>query len=179
MPLWRLRIAAMVLLTLLFSPIRSAAYDDERTHPLLTDAALQGSSVDATLKNELVIVDGLATTLQGKSPIDWAREGSTHEDSVSFCNASNRFHNPLKLFRDARMSDADIVVVPTCGTAPRSSVVWGTRFITPTVKGPAVGNPFDWDVTRIQYLQALTLGSAAEREASLAGTVFSLGHVIH
>jgi hypothetical protein len=60
-----------------------------------------------------------------------------------------------------------------------SSVLWGTRFTSPQDRGPIPGNPFDWDAARIAYRDALILRTPAEREAALARTSETLGHVKH
>ncbi|PYM17816.1 MAG: hypothetical protein DMD78_29130 [Candidatus Rokuibacteriota bacterium] len=166
------------MLIVLVIPIVSSAYDDQDTHPRLTRLAFRNSSIDAVLKIELGLPDGAATALEEFPPVFWAELGATHEDSISFCNASNHFHNALKPFPAAAVSDV-AGVSRICSRPPQSSVVWGTRFRSPTDKGPAVGNVYDWDSTRFSYLKALTLESTDERQEALADTFFSLGHVMH
>ncbi len=61
----------------------------------------------------------------------------------------------------------------------QSNVTWGTRFISPTDRGPATANPFDWDAARVSYLNALRLPTSADREAALALSFETLGHVLH
>ena len=100
-------VAALTLLTL-----KSAyGFDDKRTHPSITLMAVDASALDAVLRNELGTPDGIKARLSDSASgrrqqvFRWLQEGSTREDSDAFCRASNHFHNPLKPYPSAGMTD--------------------------------------------------------------------------
>ena len=163
------------------------AFDDVDTHPRITDAAAGKSSLDSRLKDDLALPGGLDTTLidpSGRplSVVRWLRRGSTLEDAPP-CRARNHFHNPLRPFTSSGVTDLPFFVRDACADTPfavtRSNVLWGTRFVSPVEKGPGAGNPFDWDAARLAFREALIAGTRAEREAALARTFETLGHVAH
>ncbi len=161
----------------------SDAFDDVDTHPRITGVSVGQSSLDATLKSELGLTQGVEIKLRSadgvlRAAVDWLTVGSTLEDSPT-CRASNHFHNPLMSFYSSGLSDTASGVIRTfCGPI-RSNVTWGTRFASPTTKGEPTGNTFDWDAARAAYLDSLTRGASADREAALADTFAALGHVMH
>ncbi|MBI3028539.1 MAG: hypothetical protein HYY64_03405, partial [Candidatus Rokubacteria bacterium] len=93
------------------------------------------------------------------------------------------FHNPLRPFSSSGVTDLPPFIQGACSATEFdqtfSSVLWGTRFTSPQERGPGAGNPFDWDAARSAYLDALILPTSAEREAALARTFETLGHVMH
>ena len=79
------------------------SFDNVDTHPRISEAALRVSSVDARLKNELELENGINTPLRAASGqvltgLQWLSRGSRLED-VPLCRASNHFHNPLRPLR--------------------------------------------------------------------------------
>ena len=164
------------------------AFDDEITHPLLTQRAAIGSKLDDILKNTMGIANGINATLTDpsfpSSPksyriFEWLTIGSTREDADAFCRPSNHFHNPLQLYPSAGMTDVDGYIQAACGGTPYnrrlSSAIWGTRFTTPTTKGEPTGNTADWEAARQAFREAMTLANPQEREAALARTFLYLG----
>ena len=171
------------LLILTIGP--AGAFDDIDTHPRITRASIRGSSLDASLKNELAMGEGVLTVLRprsgnGQSIQRWIEDGSRLEDNPT-CRATNHFHNPLKPFTSSGLEDEGFLVKFGCGSGPGlSSVTWGTRFTSPTDRGSeATGNTFDWDAARTTYLGGLTLAKPSDSEAALAQTFETLGHVMH
>ena len=80
-------IALLIIVSLVVAGTRSAhAFDEDDTHPRLTGVAVDHSSVDAALKNELGISTGLTTRLSApsgagtRSVRQWLQLGSTFED---------------------------------------------------------------------------------------------------
>ncbi len=162
-------------------------FDDQTTHPQMTEKAARASNLNATLTNELDITDGINAMLTGSSGksqrvFEWLRAGSILEDSPT-CRASNHFHNPLRPFTASGVTDLPFWIQAYCGLGPygriTSNVTWGTRFTTPTGKGPDTGNRMDWDAARTAYLDALTKPDPGDREAALAQTFQALGQVMH
>src|SRR3989304_927136 len=63
---------------------------------------------------------------------------------------------------------------------PRPSLIRPeTRFGSPVEKGSGAGNPFDGDGARLAFREAMFGGAPGEREAALARTFETLGHVAH
>ena len=157
------------------------SFDNVDTHPRISEAALRVSSVDARLKNELELENGINTPLRAASGqvltgLQWLSRGSRLED-VPLCRASNHFHNPLRPFTTSGMSDVPPARLLCSGFV--SNVTWGTQFTSPANRGPDPGNLFDWGGARRAYVAALMLEAPAEREASLARAFETLGHVGH
>ena len=182
-----LRVWFLALGVLIAGPTPSMAFDDRNTHPRMTESSLHQSGLDANLKMEIGLAQGLNTVLRigsgrPQTIVDWFRTGATLEDDPA-CRASNHFHNPLLPFSASAVTDQSILIRAFCFATgfPQalSNVTWGTGFTSPTVKGPATGNPFDWDAARAAYLQALTLPAPTDREAALAQTFQTVGHVMH
>ena len=160
------------------------AFDEVDTHPRLTQVSALQSLLDNTLRTDVGILDGVQARLRGSggetaTVLQWLRIGGASED-FPMCRASNHFHNPLKPFTSSRVTDEPLIDVFCPDFQPvRSNVVWGTGFVSPTERGPATENPFDWDASRRAYWDALTLALPPDREAALARTFETLGHVMH
>ena len=182
----------LALLTLL-SLAPCLGFDDKTTHRILTQSATEASSLGSVLKDELSQPDGIDASFADSSGkrqqvIKWLQDGSTREDADDVCRASNHFHNPLQPYPSAGMTDPSGVVQLRCGTSPPygqrlSSAIWGTKFKAPKEKEKdpdrSTGNTQDWDAARSAFMDALTLGTKAEREAALAKTFLYLGYVMH
>lgn len=171
--------------SLALAPGLVSGFDERDTHPRVTERAARQSRLDAVLKRELGIESGvdallrIAASTVPRSVLGWLRDGATSEDRPT-CRATNHFHNPLKSFTSARVSDQPFMDDACPDFRPiLSSVTWGTRFVSPAERGPATANPFDWDAARGSFLNALTLGAPTDREAALAQTFEALGHVMH
>lgn len=177
-------IGSLLLAATADGPVTAHGFDERTTHRLLTDLAARRSRLDQTLKDELGLLRGLDTTLtamdgRSQSLLNWLLSGAENED-VPPCRASNHFHNPLRPYAQARVTDQPLIDGFCRNFEPiRSSVVWGTRFVSPTERGPVTRNPFDWDAARASYLGALTRATPAERERALAQLFETLGHVAH
>lgn len=176
------------LICLLASTVISGhAFDDEDTHPRMTGVAVDQSTLDNTLKGDLRMAAGTATLLARPSdPPDtvrrWLQRGARLEDDPA-CRASHHFHNPLKPFLDAAVTDLPAPLRLYCtnrGFSPQwANAVWATGHVSPTSRGAVTGNPFDWHAARRRYFDGLTLPTAASREAALADAFETIGHVMH
>ena len=171
----------------LVSPGPSESFDDRVTHPLLTRQGITLSTLDSFLVQDLALASGVNTLVErgsgARRPIRiWLEAGSELEDAPP-CRARNHFHNPLRPFASSGVTDLPAFVRGACADTPfavtRSNVLWGTRFVSPVEKGPGAGNPFDWDAARLAFREALIGGAPGEREAALARTFETLGHVAH
>ena len=180
-------LAGFLLVAALVLSDPGEGFDDVDTHPRITEAATGESSLDSHLKDELALPGGLATTVVDSSGrpvsvVEWLRIGSTLEDAPA-CRARNHFHNPLRPFTSSGVTDLPFFVRLSCASTEfaetSSNVLWGTRFTSPLEKGPGAGNPFDWDAARIAFRDALIASAVGEREAALARTFETLGHVAH
>lgn len=175
----------VLLLLSLCVPAVPYAFDDQHTHPLLTERAVQASALDSRLKDELSLVDGINTRLkpevgESRRVVEWLGVGSTVEDTTDApCRASNHFHNALQPFAAAGVTDLPVWVRARCAVGaysqPQSNATWGTRYTSPTQKGSATGNEADWDAARTAYYLAWTKATRADRDAKLAETFLKLG----
>jgi len=181
----RFLLAAAVWLLALSQP--ALGFDEEVTHPALTEESTRRSSLDANLKSETGLDDGIDAFLRGQGSdrlrvFEWLRQGSLLED-VPPCRAGHHFHNPLKPFTTSGVTNQAFIVRLGCSDSgflpPKSSVTWGTGFVSPTARGPATGNPFDWDAARVAFRDGLTAETPQAREAKLARTFETLGHLLH
>lgn len=164
------------------------AFDDVLTHPQITRVSVLGSTLDATLKSELGLPDGINARLASRQDesltvVGWLQRGSRLEDEPA-CRAGNHFHNPLRPFTASQVSDRPGLINLWCAsfspfTLLRSNVTWGTRFVSPSELGPATGNPFDWVAARHAYLDGLTAPLPSDRTAALASAFETIGHVMH
>ncbi len=185
---WLTRACLWLAASLILAPSASHSFDDTDTHPRITERSVSASSLDNSLKADLGIPEGVKKLLvpgEGRplSIVDWLKSGARLEDSPA-CRARNHFHNPLRPFDSSGVSDFPFLLSSFCfASSPFkqtvSNVTWGTRFTAPTTKGSPVGNPFDWDAARAAFFNGLTLPDPAQREAALAQTFLSLGHVLH
>jgi hypothetical protein len=164
----------------------SMAFDDEDTHPRMTELSVRRSAIDITL-TEIGLPRGINTALSVRSGpprtvLQWFRAGAILEDDPA-CRAGNHFHNPLLPFSNSGVTDQPFWIRLFCSRSQfsqvMSNVTWATGFTSPTERGSLTGNSFDWDSARRSYLKALALPAPAEREASLAETFEILGHVMH
>ncbi|MCI5209771.1 MAG: hypothetical protein D3910_13480 [Candidatus Electrothrix sp. ATG2] len=85
------------------------AYNDTKTHPHLTEDAIEHSNLDVYLQNDLGLEKSLdpkrpGTFLEEKYVTELIQEGS-HLEDVPACRASNHFHNPWELWKDAMLTD--------------------------------------------------------------------------
>ena len=71
-----------------------SAFDNENTHPDLTDEAIEKSKLYDYFKNTLNFPNGTGTIVEGIPIRKWIMDGSEFEDEPG-CRASNHFHNPL------------------------------------------------------------------------------------
>ena len=179
-------VGMLVSLTFIISNVY--AHDDEKIHPEITKIAVEKSTLDGYLKNNLNLINGVETKLpsDGKKPIlTWLKEGSTAEDSP-MCRASNHFHDPLKSWSTSGMSDSPWWINIYCHdyTPFYSTVTWATGFTAPT-STPIPYNPGNekspnmWANARSLYLSALTATTQTTREDNFSQMFTALGQVLH
>ncbi|NYT20080.1 MAG: hypothetical protein GKC08_07320, partial [Methanosarcinales archaeon] len=176
-----------------------SAFDDEKTHPYLTGAAVEAirETIQPYLKDMLKLRSGLEQSIKDKSLKEWLKVGSTDEDDPP-CRASNHFHNPLDIsWSIAGMKDEPWFIDLKCslGEYPpseiNSAVHWATGYTQPAepnVPKMETGNQWDWDHAREYFYAYLTgknfqedvvASTQDEREANLADSFKALGHVLH
>ncbi len=178
----------------------SLAYDDKKTHPSLTDNAIErsilktGKFLSKNLGDEFL--NETESTIYGKKIITWLEEGSTEEDTPD-CRAASHFLNPLKDWDLAGLSDTNETIKgfftnSICFSyAPFSSrfslhkysdVTWATGYTSPSsiFSQPIdTDNEMDWNAARQYYRLALTATNDNAREEYFAKSFLALGHVIH
>jgi hypothetical protein len=142
---YRRLLGALLWVAILIAAVcsRSYGFDDQETHPRMTELAVKASTLDASLTTVLGIADGKDALLQPasglpRSILGWLQDGSTREDDP-ICRASNHFHNPHQSFPQAAVTDEAIVGLWCWGTSENehlfSNVTWGTGFTAPQTPG--------------------------------------------
>jgi len=175
---------SLLILITLYSYKNANAYDDQDTHPKITDSAIENSNINSYLINSLNYKDGIKTTFPSNSQTTikiLLQKGSIAEDSPN-CRASNHFHNPLKPWNSSAMSDEPLWLDVVClGWKPwYSNIVWATGQQSPT--GPVISRnkqDMGWDNARNYFYSALTSASASDRETNFTKTFQAVGQVMH
>ncbi len=175
----------------------SFAYDDEVTHPYITDFAVQiFTKKDTYLKRNLGIDGDFKSVINGKPILNWLVKGSIDEDSPN-CRAASHFLDPLKDWSIAGVSDttetisgyipdewcfATNLLSSRFSIHKYSAVTWATGYTSPpTISSQSIvtGNGMDWNAARSYYYLALTATSNDAREEYFAQTFQTLGQVLH
>ncbi len=110
-PTW----CAGVLISLLVFSGEAFAFDHKDTHPRITDRAVSSSALNAILREQLGMPDGIRTKLAGQFGLpptilvqlnvsEWLRGGAQFEDEGT-CHATQHFHNPMKSFTESGVWD--------------------------------------------------------------------------
>jgi hypothetical protein len=176
---------AIIIFILLFN--RNAySFDNVLTHKDITKNAAENSNLSSYLISSIGFKKGIETKLNGKTILQWVREGSSSEDEP-MCRATNHFHNPLLSWDKSYMTDEPSLIDVACVTWRRhSNVTWATGYLSP----PPDGNketfvtrepfaPYNLDKAREYYYKALTDNSPNYQEIYFSNTFRFLGHVIH
>ncbi|MBI4825847.1 MAG: hypothetical protein HY807_05435 [Nitrospirae bacterium] len=189
-----IRIYAIICSLIIFHQGIVFGYDDQTTHPDITNkAVIDASSLDTFMRTSLGFEKGVNSRFPSNSqdPTTSALEllmtGSTDEDSPA-CRASNHFHDPLKTWNQSGMSDEPSWLDAKClFWLPKfSNITWATGYLSP----PPVGQkqtfssdpyyaPINWDKARNYFYMALTATAKEDREANFASTFKTVGHVLH
>ena len=185
----RKRIFLFVLSLITFHSSCLFAHEDVIIHPKITENAIKNSSIEEYLKNNLNFKEGFETILPssgGKTILTWLKEGSTAEDALNICRASNHFLDPTKTWDTAGMSDSPWWINAVCNawTPYYAAVTWATGLTTPTGTPIAydTGNaksPNMWGNARALYYNALTTAAKTDRESYFAQTFKAIGQVLH
>ena len=183
-----------VVLSNLFFCSSALSFDDQITHPDLTDKAVESSMLDKYLKTNLALDKGLNAKFPSNTETtvkDLFKKGATDEDDP-ICRASNHFHNPLLNWDQSYMTD-DILtwkgrlVRSRCEeewpySERLSNVIWATGYTFPAPNGAKLSmnkQEMNWDDAREYFKLALTESNKTLRENYFAKTFQSIGQVIH
>jgi len=150
------------------------AYDNKKTHPSLTEKAINNAiDSETVLIEQLGFLEGYGQELNNGSEtqkiIDWLKDGSKEEDEPN-CRAANHFHDPLKPWEDSKLTDPIWIVDWFCEATTKfrtkySNISWATGIKNPAgdkmsanVNGTGTGvvNGRNWFVARERFYQALT-----------------------
>lgn len=150
------RAAVLAVLTAL--PASPAASYEVDTHRSISNVAVRRADcvVDAYLKEQLVLPQGILTAVGTGTLADRLETGAVDEDSGS--RPLNHFYNPITNVGLADLSSG----------AP--SLVWAYNH---------ADNQFDWRDARDAYRRAFSAGTAAQRNTEMGNAFYALGHVIH
>lgn len=168
------------ILTLVFST-NGFSWDNEVTHKDLSKFAAENSVLDVSKGNYMKNLGynfGLSEKFtwgnKTQSVLLWLREGAFLEDAGSNLDVvagkarfNNHFHNPLKLWEAAGLSDMQ---------SGESSVLWAQDS---NKQSTSVGGDWSWQKTRLCYYNALTAQTDNDRQTFFACTFMGLGYQIH
>ena len=70
----------MASLMIFLFAINAFAYDDKKTHPALTEYAIEKSGLNDYLKEIIGISEGIKKSYNGKTIVELLQGGSTNED---------------------------------------------------------------------------------------------------
>ena len=154
---------------------------NEVTHKYFTEYAAEVSVLGAPNNNYLETL-GFTGGMDEKFSWDnkrqsislWFQDGAFFEDAGTKWDAvigkarfNNHFHNPLKPWDSAGLSDMQ---------TGESSLLWAQD---PAKQSTSIGGDWSWKTIRSYFYNALTTLSKEEREAYLAQTFKGLGHQMH
>jgi hypothetical protein len=167
--------ARLLLFSLLFVSVCTnlEAYNDEKTHPDLSEFAARKSKLSTSaLLNELI--PNLEEYVSGKKAFNWIRDGAELEDAGSKIDAifgrarfKNHFHNPLKAWFEAGLSDVQ---------SGQSMVLWSQDSSN---QSQAIEGDYSWKAIRNYYYGALIGGDEQFRQENFARVFRGLGHQMH
>lgn len=166
-------------------------YDDQRSHPQITEAAIRNSSgLNSYLQTLLGLEKGFYTRFPSSSnnpktaALELLKKGSIDEDAV-VCRRSTHFHNPLRSWKQAGMDE--FLVNNTCKlyrqpeyNSKHSALTWATGY--EDYNGSITSRndqDMGWDNARSYLYTALTSSMSAERDTSFTKTFQSVGQVMH
>ncbi len=202
----KLVVILVAIMALALSQI-AHSYDNKLTHRTLTKSAFYSSLLEDnrqyliktfgdTFTADLISGTPI-TSINGKTIHELFQDGSDFEDGgpdTNDCRASNHFHNPLKPWDQAMMTDARLTSVGSylinvhCVKEGwkfadrRSSLTWGTEYIAPSPDGGKIevnNQVWSWDHARFDYLRALEANDKQDRDEHFASMFRTLGHVVH
>jgi len=178
--LTRATLISVILLTIVFSK-NALSWNEKVTHPDLSKYAAQNSVLSNAkggyLKN-IGFKEGLGEYLKWgmdeKTIEQWLLKGAELEDEGSnwqrFTGAArytNHFHNPLKPWNTAGLTDLQ---------SGESTVLWAQDS---NKQSTSVGGDWSWQAVRDYFFKALTLKTDAARQENFAKTFRGLGHQMH
>jgi len=149
------------------------AWDNKVTHKDLSKYAAENSVLDISKGNYIMknlgFTSGLAEKFmwnnKSQSVLLWIREGADFEDNGT--RWRNHFHNPLKRWLDAGLSDI---------WWGQSSLLWTQSY---DGSQQPMTDDWSWQRTRKLYHLALTSADAAVRSMFFAETFRGLGQQMH
>ena len=191
------KLCLLFVIILVFLSGNSYAWNDDITHPHLSRRSVEESRLDAYLKDNLNLPNGITSKFGENTVLKWLQESSELEDNPA-CRAGNHFHDPLKPWNQAGLTDTLWPVDLWCyfGQYPQnevtSNVTWATGFLSalPQNKDTQVTafNEWDWDSAREYYHIYLTgkdfsgLDVASDkrtRDEYMTKSFRALGQVLH
>lgn len=170
---------AIVISITLFSSFCYAL--DVATHKALNEniakKTLNGFSLDAYLKNNLGIRDGMTTSFNSLNAWQWLRDGGYYEDkpdqTFPYLRSANHFHNPLAPSLD-KAGFTGIWDIPHF-VSGQSAVLWSQY----PKKTQSPGGYFSWHDVRDYFYTALTSTTLDVRKTYFAQTFRGVGQIMH
>jgi len=127
----------------------SYCFDNEITHPSITDASIKQSSLGSILANSLGITDGINAVIVYDGEVSGEKrsekiiallKGASIAEDNPMCRATNHFTNPLKQGDAAKVSDMPLAVEVYCSPwAP-----WTSNMRWALENYPDTKNTWNW-----------------------------------
>ena len=168
----------LILIIFLFPSI-AFTWNESVTHKDISQIAANKSIIGTTnYLNNIGLTEGLLHLLKlytkEQEIYKWIREGAELEDAGSNRDAitgrarfTNHFHNPLKPWDSAGLSDLQ---------SGESSLKWAQDS---TKQSVSIGEDWSWQKIRVHYYNAITKTTDTERQAYFAQTFRGLGQQMH
>jgi hypothetical protein len=160
---------------------------NQPTHELVNEVALNFSAVSDVLRDLHGFERGTEERFTGRSVREWVRAGGNREDSP-LCRAANHFHDPLKPWNGAGLTDPNGLAFLCSSDAPISSLIWAQRTIQegvpngqcdPDLQPPLLGGTWSWPEARNCLVRALTSADPTARDKAWATVFRTMGHLMH
>lgn len=149
---------------------------DKDTHEFLNTKIVEDySDLNNYLNKQLGFINGTGELFKGKAVVDLVAEGSRKEDEPLYMRSRNHFHNPLKNWCEAGLTDFGSLT--TIGFTPMSSVLWvqdqsDRSWID-------FGGDWSWRKAREYFYLALTVLDKTTREENFAKIFRAVGQIMH
>lgn len=159
------KVLIIILIIIFTSTVNSWCWDDQDSHPRITEYTAT-KFFDSDLLKEDLVEEGVT-----HRALDWLREGSRLEDQSNFfgipTRSLNHFHNPTKPVEQAGLNDL---------FSGMSSILWAQNR---TAQSGKTGGDWSWQMVRDHQYNYLTSTSKADEDANLARLLKGLGYQMH
>ena len=162
MRIFNLKFIVFSVLSIVFLPLNTGAYDNDITHRLLNETAVKkNSDFNTYLKTSLGFKNGIYEEVGEQLIWECIKEGGYEEDEPDW-RSLRHFHDPLKNWDDAGL------------LSQYTSMIYWAQTSEPN-NSYELYNEYSWILARKFYHQSLLTGS----EEKIAKTFRAIGQLMH